>query len=244
VTDCGPAITLPTLYYVHLALPSSFLYLETVVFFEILLQWDCVPFSGTRNSRPRMMRQSHLHVDQYVFAAIICALTQQLQLCGRARRIVRFVRLALKVFVQNNGDFIDKILLYLSTRENGISFQQNVISLQFFVSDDGFPDTCFEFQDFEEYLLKSGVRKKFEPQSQRGKEIVSEIQKIIDSTYNQAEKLKTQKAEAKKKLECIKQQLSLFPQEMNGKNQKMVEDVKKMVSCFRGTSVSCIKGMQ
>jgi len=34
-------------------------------------------------------------------------------------------------FWANNGDFIDKIMLYLSTRLNGISSQKTVISLQF-----------------------------------------------------------------------------------------------------------------
>jgi hypothetical protein len=78
VTDCGPVITLPTLYYVHFALPSCFLYLETVVFSEMPLQQDWVPqspFSGTGKRKPRLMCQSHVRVDQYVLAAIICALT-------------------------------------------------------------------------------------------------------------------------------------------------------------------------
>jgi hypothetical protein len=48
-----------------------------------------------------------------------------------ARRTVRFVRLVLNVFVQNNRDFIDKIMLHLSTRENVISLQKTVNSIQF-----------------------------------------------------------------------------------------------------------------
>jgi len=113
---------------------DRFLNLETVVFSEMPLQQDWVlqsPLSGTGNRKPRLMRQSHVRVDQYVFAAIICVLTQQLQSREGARRTVRFVRLVLKVFVQNNGDFIDKIMLYISARVNGISSQKTVISLQF-----------------------------------------------------------------------------------------------------------------
>jgi len=116
------------------ALTSSFLNLETVVSSETLLQQDWVPqsaFSGTGKSKPRLMRQIHVRVGQYIFAAIFCALTQQLQSCDWARRTVRFVRLVLKVFVQNNGDFIDKSMVYLSTRENGISSQKTVTALQF-----------------------------------------------------------------------------------------------------------------
>ena len=77
------------------------------------------------------MRQIHVRVDQYVFAAIICVLIQQLQSCDWARRTWRFVRLVLKVFVQNYGDFIDKTMLYLPTRVNGISSQKTVMSLKF-----------------------------------------------------------------------------------------------------------------
>ena len=134
MTDCGPLITLPTLYYVHFALPSCFLNLETVVFTETLLHQDWVPqspFSGTGKSKPRLMHQSHLCVDQNVFAAIICALTQQLQSCYQTRRTVKFVRIVLKVFMQNNRDFIDKTMLYLPAKVNGILSQKNVISLQF-----------------------------------------------------------------------------------------------------------------
>jgi hypothetical protein len=48
------------------------------------LQQDWVlqsPFSGTGKNRPRLMHESHVYVDQYDFAAIICALKQQLQSC-------------------------------------------------------------------------------------------------------------------------------------------------------------------
>ena len=98
------------------------------------LQQDWVqqsPFSGTSKRKRKLMCQSHVHVDQYVFAATIYVLTQQLQSCDWAGRTVSFVRLLLKVFVQNNGEFIDKIMPYLSTRLNVISFQKTVISLQF-----------------------------------------------------------------------------------------------------------------
>jgi cell division septum initiation protein DivIVA len=90
------------------------------------------------------------------------------------------------------------------------------------------------------------VRTKFEQHLKSGKFIVSEIRKIIVSTYNQAEKLKTQKALAKteihEKLQHTEKELSHLTQEMKGKIQQMVEDVKTMVSCFRGTRVTCTEG--
>jgi mitofusin len=110
---------------------------------------------------------------------------------------------------------------------------------------DGFPDRYFEFQDFErkfeECISKSAVRTKFEQHSQRGKLIVSEIQKIICSTYNQAEKLKTRKALAKKviceKLQHTEKELSHLTQEIIDKIQQIVKDIEPMVSCFRGNTV-------
>ena len=106
---------------------------------------------------------------------------------------------------------------------------------------EGFPDRYFEFQDFEqkfgECISKSAVRTKFEQHSQRGKLIVSEIRQIIDSTYDQAQQLKTQKAVAKReihdKLNFTEQQLLLLTQEMKDKIRQMVEDVEQRVSCFR-----------
>ena len=106
---------------------------------------------------------------------------------------------------------------------------------------DGFQNRYFEFQafeqTFEECISNSAVKTKFEQHSQRGKLIVSEIRQIMDSTYEQAQQLKTQKAVAGKeiydKLNFTEQQLSLLRQEMEEKIQQMVEDVKQMVSCFR-----------
>jgi mitofusin len=117
---------------------------------------------------------------------------------------------------------------------------------------DGFPDRYSEFQDFErkfeECISKSAVRTKFEQHSQRGKHIVAEIQQIMDSTYDQAQQLKEQKAVAKKeiydKLKFTEQQLLFLTQEMENKNQQMVEDIKQMVSCFRGTSVTSTEGKE
>jgi len=117
---------------------------------------------------------------------------------------------------------------------------------------EGFQNRYFEFQDFErkfeECISKSAVRTKFELHSQRGQLIVSEIRQIMDSTYNQAQQLKTQKAVAKKeihdKLNCTKKKLLLLTQEMKDRIQQMVEDVKQRVSCFRGTSVTCTEGTQ
>jgi hypothetical protein len=77
---------------------------------------------------------------------------------------------------------------------------------------------------------------------------VSEIRQIMDSTYEQKHQLMTQKAVARKKkhdnLNFTKQQLLLLTEEMEDKNQRMVEDVKQRVSCFRRTSVTCIEGTQ
>ena len=117
---------------------------------------------------------------------------------------------------------------------------------------EGFSDRYSEFQDFErkfeECISKSAVRTKFEGHSQSGKLIVSEILQIMDSMYDQAEQLKSQKAGAKKeihdKLKCTKQQLLLLMQEMEKKIQQMVVDTKQKVSCFRGTSVTCTEGKQ
>jgi mitofusin len=106
---------------------------------------------------------------------------------------------------------------------------------------EGFSNRYFEFQDFEqkfgECISKSAVRTKFEQHSQRGKLIVSEIRQIIDSTYDQAQQLKTQKAVVKKeihdKLNSTKQQFLLLAEEMKDKVRQMVKDVKRRVSCFR-----------
>jgi mitofusin len=93
------------------------------------------------------------------------------------------------------------------------------------------------------------VRTKFEQHSQRGRLIVSEIRQIVDSTYDQAQQLKTKKFLAKQeiydKLDFTKQQLLLLKKkEMKDKIQQMVEDVKQRVSYFKGTSVTCTEGTQ
>ena len=106
---------------------------------------------------------------------------------------------------------------------------------------EGFPNRYLEFQDFEckfeECMSKSALKTKFEHHSERGKLIVSEIRKIMGSTYAQVQQLKTQKAVAKKeiknKLNSTKQQLLLLSKEIKGKIRQMVEDVKQRVSCFR-----------
>jgi mitofusin len=117
---------------------------------------------------------------------------------------------------------------------------------------EGFPNRYFEFQDFErkfeECISKSAVKTKFEQHAQSGKLIVSEIWQIVESMYDQMHQLKTENAVAKKeihdKLKCTKQQLLLLGKKVKGKIRQMVEDVKKMVSCFRGTSVTCTEGTQ
>ena len=117
---------------------------------------------------------------------------------------------------------------------------------------EGFRNRYFEFQDFErkfeECISKSAVKTKFEQHAQSGKLIVSEIRQIMDNMYDQAHQLKTENAVAKKeihdKLKCTKQQLPLLEREMKDKIRQMVEDVKKMVSYFRGTSVTCTEGTQ
>jgi mitofusin len=117
---------------------------------------------------------------------------------------------------------------------------------------DGFPERYSEFEDFErkfeQCILKSAVRTKFERHSESGKRIVLEIRPIIDGIYFEAEQLKKKKADAMneihRKLEQTKEQLSCLPQEKEDKIQQIVADVEPMVSCFRGTSVSCINGRQ
>ena len=117
---------------------------------------------------------------------------------------------------------------------------------------EGFSDRYSEFQDFErkfeECISKSAVRTKFERHSESGKLILSDIRQIMDSMYDRAQQLKTQKAVAKKeihdKLKCTEQQLLLRTQEMEEKIQQMVQDTKQKVSCFRGTSVTCTEGKQ
>jgi mitofusin len=112
---------------------------------------------------------------------------------------------------------------------------------------DGLQKRYSEFKDFEgkfeECISKSAVRTKFEPHSQKGKLILSEILQIIDRTYDQALQLKTQKAVAKKeiydKLNFTDQQLLLLTEEMNNKIEQSVEDVDQMVSFFRASRVSC-----
>jgi mitofusin len=114
----------------------------------------------------------------------------------------------------------------------------------------GFPDRYSEFQDFErkfeECISKSALRTKFEQHLKSGKLIVSEIRMIIIGTYNQAEKMKAQKAKAKEKIhdkrQVTEKELSRLQKEKNDKIQQMVKDVEQMVSCFRGTSVSCTEG--
>jgi len=73
---------------------------------------------------------------------------------------------------------------------------------------------------------------------------VSEIRQIMDSTYDQAQQLKTQKAVAKKeihdKLNCTKKKLLLLTQEMKDRIQQMVEDVKQMVSEALSEEISCL----
>ena len=161
------------------------------------------------------------------------------------------MRLVLKAFMQNNGDFIEKSC-YTFLPKKMVSHSSKLRSCyNFYVSGgalaDGLKNRYFEFQDFErkfeECISKSAVRTKFEQHSQRGKLIVSEIRQIIDSTCDQAQQLRTEKAVAKKeiyvKLKFKEQQLLLLRQEMRDKIQQMVDYVKQKVSCFRGTSVTC-----
>jgi hypothetical protein len=57
-------------------------------------------------------RRSVCFCNQSGGGASIRLLTWQLQSCDWGRRTVRFVRLALRVVKQNDGDFVDVILLY------------------------------------------------------------------------------------------------------------------------------------
>jgi len=48
--------------------------------------------------------------------ASVNLLTQKLQSCDWGREAVKFVRFTLKIAMQNDGDFVDVILLYLLYR--------------------------------------------------------------------------------------------------------------------------------
>jgi mitofusin len=117
---------------------------------------------------------------------------------------------------------------------------------------DGFPDKYFEFKEFErkfeECISKSAVRTKFEQHSKSGNLIVSEVRQIIKSLHGQAQKLKTQKAEAKKelddKLKFTKKQLPILRELTEEKIRQMAKDVEQTVSCLRGNSVTCTEGTQ
>ncbi|PSN36005.1 Transmembrane GTPase Marf [Blattella germanica] len=102
---------------------------------------------------------------------------------------------------------------------------------------EGFPNRYFEFQDFErkfeECISKSAVRTKFEQHSQRGRSIVTEIRSIMDTAYECAQQLRSEKAVAKKevqdKLNFTEQQLLMLTQEMKDKIHQMVEDVESRI---------------
>lgn len=63
-------------------------------------------------------RMSVCFCSQSVGGASILLLTHHLQSCDWSRSAVRFVRLALNVFMQNDGDFVYVILL------RGVTFQK------------------------------------------------------------------------------------------------------------------------
>ncbi|KAK4876273.1 hypothetical protein RN001_012695 [Aquatica leii] len=103
---------------------------------------------------------------------------------------------------------------------------------------DGFQNRYFEFQDFErkfeECISKSAVKTKFEQHTQRGRFIANELKNLLDTIYNNAQKLKGEKLEVRQdlneKMNYTEQQLMLITREMKQKIHHMVEDVEQRVS--------------
>lgn len=102
---------------------------------------------------------------------------------------------------------------------------------------EGFPARYFEFQDFErkfeECISKSALKTKFEQHVQRGKVIANDMRVTMDTLYEKAQKLKSDKNESKKeiyeKLNYTEQKLLLLTQQMKEKIQQMVSETEEKV---------------
>ncbi|XP_042901071.1 transmembrane GTPase Marf [Parasteatoda tepidariorum] len=103
---------------------------------------------------------------------------------------------------------------------------------------EGFQARYFEFQEFErkfeECLSKSAVKTKFEQHTQRGKNITSDLRKLMDSVYEQATQLRTQKLSLRKeqyeRLDFTQQQLNILTQEVKHEICNICEVVEKKVA--------------
>lgn len=103
---------------------------------------------------------------------------------------------------------------------------------------EGFSIRYLEFQDFErkfeECISKSAVQTKFEQHSHRGKHIVSDTKQLMDSVFNSAQTLRSDKMMNRKelwdKIDFTEKQLQLLTHEMKDKIRQMVEDVECKVS--------------
>uniref|UniRef100_T1JMD1 Dynamin-type G domain-containing protein n=1 Tax=Strigamia maritima TaxID=126957 RepID=T1JMD1_STRMM len=103
---------------------------------------------------------------------------------------------------------------------------------------DGFQVRYFEFENFErkfeECISKSAVETKFEQHVQRGKNICSDLQIIMDHVFEQAWRSREEKEighkEMSDQLDFTEKQLALLTHEVKDKINQMVEEVEQKVA--------------
>lgn len=103
---------------------------------------------------------------------------------------------------------------------------------------EGFQARFFEFQDFErkfeECLSKSAVKTKFEQHTQRGKTVILDLRKLLESVYEKSTELKSQKVSLRKeqydRLDFTQQQLNILTQEVKHQICHIVELVEQKVA--------------
>jgi len=103
---------------------------------------------------------------------------------------------------------------------------------------EGFHSRYFEFQDFErkfeECISQSAVRTKFDHHTKRGKAIVGDVRRIMDTVLERAGVKRSAKAQGRRdvldRLDLTEKQLQLVTVEMKDKICKMVEEVEHKVS--------------
>ncbi|GIY60601.1 transmembrane GTPase Marf [Caerostris extrusa] len=103
---------------------------------------------------------------------------------------------------------------------------------------DGFQARYFEFQEFErkfqECLSKSAVKTKFEQHTQGGKNIITELCKLLDAVHQTASNLRAQKLSMKKEkkehLDFTKQQLNDLIPKSKQEIHHIIEKVEQNVS--------------
>ncbi len=102
---------------------------------------------------------------------------------------------------------------------------------------EGFHSRYFEFQDFErkfeECISQSAVRTKFDHHTKRGKAIVGDVRRIMDTVLERAGVKRSAKAQGRRdvldRLDLTEKQLQLVTVEMKDKICKMVEEVEHKV---------------